>query len=148
VPTAWRCAWRRPTATGTRCPAPSAAPESRAYFAPLAAEARGLDASRSVGFVNVMLSPADKDVVADLFDVVMLNRYYGWYVDTGDLPAAERALEAELNAWDDKLGKPIIITEYGADTLAGWAAQRPAGALERGVPSRVAGDAPPLATEC
>ena len=29
----------------------------------------------------------------------MLNRYYGWYVNTGDLPAAERALEAELNAW-------------------------------------------------
>ena len=28
----------------------------------------------------------------------MLNRYYGWYVDTGDLAAAERALEAELQA--------------------------------------------------
>ena len=35
-------------------------------------------------------------MVTDLFDVVMLNRYYGWYVDTGDLAAAERALEAEL----------------------------------------------------
>jgi beta-glucuronidase len=58
-------------------------------------------------------------VVADLFDVVMLNRYYGWYVNTGDLPGAERALEAELHAWADKLGKPIIMTEYGADTLPG-----------------------------
>lgn len=94
-------------------------PESRAYFEPLAAETRGLDPSRPVGFVNVMLAPADKDVVADLFDIVMLNRYYGWYVDTGDLPAAERALEAELNAWAGKLGKPIIVTEYGADTIAG-----------------------------
>ncbi len=94
-------------------------PESRAYFEPLAAETRGLDPSRPVGFVNVMLAPADKDVVADLFDIVMLNRYYGWYVDTGDLPAAERALEAELNAWAGKLGKPVIMTEYGADTIAG-----------------------------
>jgi len=94
-------------------------PESRAYFEPLAAETRGLDPSRPVGFVNVMLAPADKDVVADLFDIVMLNRYYGWYVDTGDLSAAERALEAELNAWAGKLGKPIIMTEYGADTIAG-----------------------------
>jgi beta-glucuronidase len=58
-------------------------------------------------------------VVADLFDVVMLNRYYGWYVDTGDLAAAERGLETELKAWAQKLGKPIIITEYGADTLPG-----------------------------
>jgi beta-glucuronidase len=94
-------------------------PESRAYFEPLAAETRRLDPSRPVGFVNVMLAPADKDVVTDLFDVVLLNRYYGWYVNTGDLPAAERALEAELNAWAAKLGKPIIMTEYGADTLPG-----------------------------
>ena len=94
-------------------------PASRTYFEPLAAEARALDPWRPVGFVNVMLAPADKDVVADLFDVVMLNRYYGWYVDTGDLAAAERGLETELNAWAQKLGKPIIITEYGADTLPG-----------------------------
>lgn len=94
-------------------------PASRAYFEPLAAEARRLDPTRPVGFVNVMLAPADKDVVADMFDVVMLNRYYGWYVDTGDLPAAERGLESELRAWAEKLGKPIIITEYGGDTLAG-----------------------------
>ena len=94
-------------------------PQARAYFDPLAAETRRLDPSRPVGFVNVMLAPADKDMVADLFDVVMLNRYYGWYVNTGGLPAAERALEAELNAWAVKLGKPIIMTEYGADTLPG-----------------------------
>ena len=94
-------------------------PAARAYFEPLAAETRRLDPTRPAGFVNVMLAPAGKDVVADLFDVVMLNRYYGWYVNTGDLPAAERALEAELNAWVAKLGKPIIMTEYGADTLPG-----------------------------
>jgi beta-glucuronidase len=58
-------------------------------------------------------------VISDLFDVLMLNRYYGWYVNTGDLPAAERALEAELNAWVKKHDKPIIMTEYGADTLSG-----------------------------
>jgi len=94
-------------------------PGSRAYFAPLAAEARRLDASRPVGFVNVMLAPPDKDVISDLFDVLMLNRYYGWYVDTGDLAAAERHLEDELDAWVDKHGKPIIMTEYGADTVGG-----------------------------
>ena len=36
----------------------------------------------------------------------------------GDLAAAERGLEAELEAWAAD-GKPIIITEYGGDTLAG-----------------------------
>ena len=94
-------------------------PAARAYFEPLAAEARRLDPSRPVGFVNVMLAPPEKDVLTDLFDVVMLNRYYGWYVNTGDLAGAERGLEAELLAWTRKHDKPIIITEYGADTLGG-----------------------------
>ncbi len=92
---------------------------SRTYFEPLAAEARRLDPSRPVGFVNVMLAPADKDQISDLFDVLMLNRYYGWYVDTGDLAAAEANLEAELRAWEANHHKPIIMTEYGGDTLGG-----------------------------
>jgi beta-glucuronidase len=93
--------------------------ESRAYFAPLAAEVRRLDPTRPVGFVNVLTATPDVDVITDLFDVVMLNRYYGWYVDPGDLRAAERGLEAELEAWVKREGKPIIVTEYGGDTLAG-----------------------------
>jgi beta-glucuronidase len=93
--------------------------ESRAYFEPLVAETRRLDPSRPVGFANVSGASPDVDVITDLFDVVMLNRYYGWYVNSGDLAAAERALEAELEAWADTHGKPIIMTEYGADTLEG-----------------------------
>ena len=92
---------------------------SRAYFEPLAAQARILDPTRPVGFANVMLAPPGKDLISDLFDVLLLNRYYGWYVDTGDLTAAEAHLEAELRAWTAKHHKPIIMTEYGADTLAG-----------------------------
>ena len=92
---------------------------ARAYFEPLAAHARALDPTRPVGFANVMLAPPDRDVISDLFDVLLLNRYYGWYVDTGDLAAAEAHLEAELRAWAAKHDKPIIMTEYGADTLAG-----------------------------
>jgi beta-glucuronidase len=92
---------------------------SRAYFAPLAAEVRRLDPTRPVGFVNVLTATPDVDVITDLFDVVMLNRYYGWYVNCGDLATAERALEAELEAWVKREAKPIIMTEYGGDTLAG-----------------------------
>ena len=97
----------------------SETPAARAYFEPLVAEARRLDPTRPVGFVNVMLAPFDKDQCSDLFDVLMLNRYYGWYVNTGDLAGAERDLEAELNGWAEKYGKPMIITEYGADTMPG-----------------------------
>ena len=97
----------------------SVTPESRAYFAPLAAEARRLDPSRPIGFVNVMLSTPDVDRLTDLFDVVMLNRYYGWYVNPGDLAAAEAGLDAEISSWVAAYDKPILFTEYGADTYPG-----------------------------
>jgi beta-glucuronidase len=97
----------------------SVTPEARAYFEPLAAEARRLDPSRPIGFANVMGSTPDVDVLTDLFDVVLLNRYYGWYAHAGDLAAAERALDEEVRAWTEAHEKPIIFTEYGADTFAG-----------------------------
>jgi len=97
----------------------SVTPASRDYFEPLIAEARHLDPTRPVGFANVQGAEPDVDVVTDLCDVVMLNRYYGWYIDAGDLAAAERKLQDELDAWVAKHDKPIIMTEYGADTLPG-----------------------------
>jgi beta-glucuronidase len=49
----------------------------------------------------------------------MINRYYGWYIDSGDLQSAELKLDAELRQWIEKYRKPIIMGEYGADTAAG-----------------------------
>jgi beta-glucuronidase len=91
----------------------------RTYFEPLFAAARKADPSRPVGFVNMMFALPDTCTVTELADVVMINRYYGWYVEPGDLDAAERRLEAELQAWATTHGKPIIVTEYGADTMSG-----------------------------
>lgn len=88
------------------------------YFRPLFEVVRDADPTRPVGFVNVMLAPHGQCRVSQFADVLMLNRYYGWYVDTGDLTAAEINARAELTAWAGD-GKPIIITEYGADTYPG-----------------------------
>ncbi|GAA4286282.1 beta-glucuronidase [Georgenia daeguensis] len=93
-------------------------PESEEYFRPLFELARELEQHRPIGFVNVMYSPADVDRLMKYSDVVMINRYYGWYSDSADLAAAEANLEAELRQWEEH-GKPIIMTEYGADTVAG-----------------------------
>jgi beta-glucuronidase len=88
------------------------------YFRPLFTLVRQLDSSRPVGFVNVLLAPYGTCRVSQFGDVLMLNRYYGWYVDIGDLVAAEAAWTAEMAGWASE-GKPIIITEYGADTYPG-----------------------------
>ena len=93
--------------------------EARTYFEPLFDVARKADPTRPVGFVNMMLAPPAACKVTALADLVMINRYYGWYVGPGDLDAAERALEAELSDWATRHAKPIIVTEYGADAVAG-----------------------------
>lgn len=91
---------------------------SKDYFAPLFDLTRDLDPTRPVGFVNMLLSPPDVCLITELADVVMVNRYYGWYLGF-DLDEAAQGLEDELEAWVDKHGMPIIVTEYGADAVAG-----------------------------
>ncbi|WP_226345439.1 beta-glucuronidase [Agilicoccus flavus] len=88
------------------------------YFRPLFDVAREADPTRPVGFVNVMLAPHGQCRVTQFADLVMLNRYYGWYVHTGDLAGAERAMREELGLWAGD-GKPVLMTEYGADTYPG-----------------------------
>lgn len=97
----------------------SAESGAREYFAPLVEAVRAADATRPVCFTNVQMASAADDLITDLFDVMCINRYYGWYREHGDLPAAEQLLDADLQAWINAYEKPIIMTEYGADTLAG-----------------------------
>ncbi|MCC2594052.1 beta-glucuronidase [Tessaracoccus sp. OS52] len=91
---------------------------SEEYFEPLFALAKELDPTRPVGFVNVGLAPHGKCLLSKFGDVLMINRYYGWYIHTGELGAAEHDWAEELAGWATD-GKPIIITEYGADTYPG-----------------------------
>jgi beta-glucuronidase len=73
----------------------------------------------------MMLAPPDACLLTPLADVTMVNRYYGWYVDSEDLESAEKNLEAELRAWAEKYDQPILVTEYGADTISGLHSVRP-----------------------
>lgn len=92
-------------------------PEARTYFEPLVELARELD-QRPLCYTNMAFSRPDSDAIVDLFDVIGLNRYYGWYTETGDLASAESRLDDELRRWA-ALGRPLLMTEYGADAIAG-----------------------------
>ena len=94
------------------------------YFAPLFSLARKLD-PQSRPCTLVSMQPFDNpdaeppaDCTCQLSDVICLNRYYGWYTAGGDLASAEELLRRELDRWK-ALGKPLIFTEYGADTVLG-----------------------------
>lgn len=92
------------------------------YFKPLVALTRELDPTRPVTFVTSMEArPEKKDIIPlfELFDVIGLNLYYGWYALVGELDVAEFALERDLRLWAENFGKPLIVTEYGADSIPG-----------------------------
>ncbi|KFE42030.1 beta-glucuronidase [Staphylococcus agnetis] len=95
---------------------------AKAYFEPLVQLARECDPQkRPVTIVTILMAQPHNCEVQDLVDVLCLNRYYGWYTQTGDLEAAKVALRQELEAWTKRQpGKPMMFTEYGADTLAGF----------------------------
>lgn len=63
----------------------------------------------------------EDDKCGTLGDVTCINRYYGWYYNNhGDLTDVNNYLIPELKAFNARCNKPIIVTEYGADTLEGY----------------------------
>lgn len=92
--------------------------EAVPYFKQVADTARELDPTRPITIVQWPLP--DKCKVAQFFDVVCVNRYYSWYQDPGSLELVEHQVEWELSGWFRNFNKPVIMTEYGADAIAGF----------------------------
>ena len=98
---------------------PAAAP-GKAFLETLLHRARELDPTRLVTIVTLMGGPTSW---MEQCDVVCMNRYWGWYVLGGELDKAFAALEQELDSVWEQWHKPIMMTEFGADTMAGMHGQ-------------------------
>jgi beta-glucuronidase len=94
-------------------------PKSGDYFAKLFAHARNRDASRPLTGANVGGRHGDDDPLYEYCDFLMLNRYVGWYEAPAQLDRATAMLEAELDRLADRYRKPMLISEFGADAVAG-----------------------------
>jgi beta-glucuronidase len=91
------------------------------FHAAMAANARKLDPGRLVSAALLLerQQVGGKDVItihdplADQLDVLAVNTYAGWYGDDAldDLPRLK---------WDMPPGRPLILSEFGADALAGY----------------------------
>ncbi|QCX33671.1 beta-glucuronidase [Caloramator sp. E03] len=92
------------------------------YFKPLVQLAKELDPQkRPVTIVTHVYATPDKCKVSSLIDVLALNRYYGWYISGGEIECAKRLIQMELEKLQKMYPeKPIMFTEYGADTIAGF----------------------------
>jgi beta-glucuronidase len=90
--------------------------KAKYFLEQLMQHTRQLDPTRPVSFVHLGGSPASW---LEHCDVLCLNRYWGWYVLGGELEKAFAAFGQELDMFWDAWHKPIIVTEFGADTIAG-----------------------------
>ena len=88
----------------------------KAFLEKLLQRARELDSTRLVTLVTLMGAPASW---MEHCDVVCMNRYWGWYVLGGELEKAFVSLESELDSIWEMWHRPVIMTEFGADTLPG-----------------------------
>jgi beta-glucuronidase len=93
-----------------------AALKGKDFLETLMRRARELDPTRLVTFVTVLGGPT---TWMEQCDVICMNRYWGWYVLGGELDKALISLEQELETVWTTWRKPIIMTEFGADTIAG-----------------------------
>ncbi|KAK3595798.1 hypothetical protein CHS0354_025436 [Potamilus streckersoni] len=92
-------------------------PIAEPYFKTVLNHVRSLDLSRPVTFV--CNQNFNNDVAIPYVDIILVNRYYGWYSDTGHTELIQRQLEYDFRQWHQKYAKPMILSEYGADTVPG-----------------------------
>jgi beta-glucuronidase len=100
----------------------AAEPNSTAAFTELFKLVKEKDPTRLATVVGVMGGPIEWLAMSD---VVCINRYWGWYTNPGDIKTGASILSKELDELYNKLKKPIIITEFGADTYPGMHAEQP-----------------------
>lgn len=93
------------------------------YFEKLVAVARELDPHRPITLTHAPVANDCK--VAHLFDVLCLNRYYSWYSDSGHLELVKAQTLTTLADWRQRWRKPLLLSEFGADSVAGLHADPP-----------------------
>jgi len=96
--------------------------KSGEFFRKLYDKTKVLDNTRPVTIVNMM---GVKEKAFEFCDVLCINRYYGWYMQPGNVEEACEILSKEMDKLYEKHRKPIILSEFGADTIPGWHSQPP-----------------------
>ncbi len=81
--------------------------------------ARSLDQSRPVTVPNCQRAGID-DPVLKMSDFITINRYYGWYEIPGRINEALVRLNDEIEEIYQKYNRPIMMTEFGVDTMPGF----------------------------
>ncbi len=89
------------------------------YWREISIHTRKLDDSRPVT-LPACAKWGTEDPAFEFSDFISLNRYWGWYEIPGETEKAGACLRAELEDLYKKYKKPVMLTEFGADTMEGF----------------------------
>ncbi|KAJ6627039.1 Beta-glucuronidase [Pseudolycoriella hygida] len=87
------------------------------YFNDLVTYTKQLDSSRPV--TASITTNVEQDQLAKYLDVLSFNRFNGWNTNTGRLDMIINNVVNEARQWHERHLKPVILSEYGAETLQG-----------------------------
>ena len=97
--------------------AESTKPEADEYFKQITQFTRSLDHTRPItAAIAVKFNTCH---LSQYLDVIMLNRYISWYSQTGRTELIRNQIVHEFDLFYTKFNKPLMISEYGADTISG-----------------------------
>ena len=91
--------------------------EGEQFFEEMAETARKCDCTRPITYA-AHLEP-ENNRAAKYYDFLCLNKYYGWYIEPGQIEETLPKLQACLEHFHETLHKGIMVTEFGADAVAG-----------------------------
>ncbi|KAI4455950.1 beta-glucuronidase [Holotrichia oblita] len=91
--------------------------EAGVYFGKVAAHVRSLDLSRPITIA--LARSVYEDRAGQHLDIISFNRYNAWYQNGGQLDMITKNVINEATAWFEKYNKPVLMSEYGADTMEG-----------------------------
>ncbi|XP_050437115.1 beta-glucuronidase isoform X1 [Adelges cooleyi] len=87
------------------------------YFKSVATYVKSLDHTRPI--TSAIATNVETDELAKHLDIIGFNRYISWYSNAGHTEMIKYNLVNEAIRWHAKHNKPVFMTEYGADAVAG-----------------------------
>ena len=100
----------------------SSRPAAVAAFKAQAELVRALDPTRPVTLVS---HEGATEEAWQFVDVISLNRYNGWYTESGRIEVGVARLSREIDLVHQRFPGPFMLTEFGTDTIPGHHAEPP-----------------------
>ncbi|XP_050511632.1 beta-glucuronidase isoform X1 [Diabrotica virgifera virgifera] len=87
------------------------------YYKSIVDHMKSLDKTRPVTIVDMYRNWEDKS--EQFVDIIFFNRYNAWYLNSGDLDTVVTEIVQEGEHWHEAHNKPVVVAEYGGDTMEG-----------------------------